>query len=178
MKSIKRVKSTRHETDFTDKYNLSLWLPWTFYIMFIAGECLFVNCFTTCNNCFFVSFFVLSFLKCWHNLFAFVFAWKWTGNSSSIWWNKQLRYYFMDSSLICMYVCSLLACLFYVFFFLSLGNFSLILIVFDKYTYFVLNCLWPVAISNRNERGVYYLHTLSLRVSHTIKMRQFQFQFN
>lgn len=89
LKSIKRVKSTRHETDFTDKYNLSLWLPWTFYIMFIAGECLFVNCFTTCNNCFFfVSFFVVSFLKCWHNLFAFVFAWKWTGNSSSIWWNK------------------------------------------------------------------------------------------
>lgn len=79
----------------------------------------------------------------------------------------------MDSTLICMYVCSLLACLFYVFF-----SLSLILIVFDKYTHFVLNCLWPVAISNRNERGVYYLHTLSLRVSHTIKMRQFQFQFN
>lgn len=59
LKSIKRVKSTRHETDFTDKYNLSLWLPWTFYIMFIAGECLFVNCFTTCNNCF---FFFCSFL--------------------------------------------------------------------------------------------------------------------
>lgn len=74
---------------------------------------------------------------------------------------------------VCQHVC-------FMFFFLSLslGNFSLILIVFDKYTYFVLNCLWPVAISNRNERGVYYLHTLALRVSHTIKMRQFQFQFN
>lgn len=82
----------------------------------------------------------------------------------------------MDSTIICLQFVSM----FFLYFFLSLslGNFSLILIVFDKYTYFVLNCLWPVAISNRNERGVYYLHTLSLRVSHTIKMRQFQFQFN
>lgn len=74
---------------------------------------------------------------------------------------------------VCQHVCFM-----FFFYSLSLGNFSLILIVFDKYTYFVLYCLWPVAISNRNERGVYYLHTLSLRVSHTIKMRQFQFQFN
>lgn len=84
----------------------------------------------------------------------------------------------MDSTIICLQFVSMFVLCFFFLLSLSLGNFSLILIVFDKYTYFVLNCLWPVAISNRNERGVYYLHTLSLRVSHTIKMRQFQFQFN